>query len=117
MAIVNLWEYQWGVVETEFFGKFKKIFKKEDIKTTATESTKQKESPVRRYTRFIGDGPVFDALRYGADKFNQMVEAGAIRLSRAKAFIGVLKSIEVEQVSDDVKLAEISQTIGGIINS
>lgn len=98
-----------------FFEKLKNIFKKKDamenILVTAT------DLPVKRSAQFVGDGPVFDALRYGADKIDRMVETGAIKPSRADAFIDMLKAIEAEQASDDVKLIEISQTIGGIINS
>ncbi|MCQ2052513.1 MAG: hypothetical protein MJZ03_01015 [archaeon] len=102
-----------------FLEKLKKIFKKkgatEDVPVTG--SPKQEGLPVKRSAQFVGVGMVYDALRYGADKIDRMVEDGTIKPGRADAFIGMLKAIETEQASDDVKLIEISQTIGGIINS
>lgn len=110
-----------GKMGMGFLEKLKNIFKKkgaaEDAPVTMTGSVKQKDSPVKRSAQFVGDGAVYDALRYGADKIDRMVEDGTIKPGRADAFIGMLKAIEAEQASDGVKLIEISQTIGGIINS
>lgn len=95
--------------------KIKSLFKKKKEGESATEPTvkKSKGSAAKRAASFTGDGKVADALRFAADRIDDKVVAGMSE-KRADVFMDSLKAVEASDASEDVKLLDISQIIGGI---
>jgi hypothetical protein len=99
--------------------KIKGMFNKKDkgAKTDGAKKPKAKASASgNRAAQFKGTGKVGDALRFAATKVDAQVAAKKYGDKRADMFMAQLKGVEASDAADDVKIVQISQIIGGIIN-
>lgn len=99
-----------------FMDKLKALFKKKGD-SGAKDAAAPKKKASSRAAMFNGQGKVADALKYAAEKIDAKIAAGGFDDKRGDMFVAQLKDIEASDASEDVKLTQISQVIGGIINA
>ena len=99
--------------------KVKGLFKKKDKGANAEEAPQGKAAaaPKARADEFKGEGQVYKALKFAADKIDGKVAAGKIDDKRADMFMAQLKDIEGSQDPEDQKIIFIGQVIGGIASA
>ena len=103
-----------------FMDKLKNLFKKKSAPQQKCDCGCQgkKGASGKCYAdEFKGDGDVAKALCYAAAKVDDKIKAGKISESAANIYIARLKEIQASGDSDDSKIIQISQVIGGIINA
>ncbi|NLN72292.1 MAG: hypothetical protein GX137_05850 [Thermoplasmatales archaeon] len=93
--------------------KIKNAFKKKEKDDGKAEAAE----PVSRASNFKGEGKVPDALRVAAAKIDAQVAAGKYNDARGNALLEQLKGVEASSSSEEDKLVNISQIIGGILLS
>ncbi|MFA5452472.1 MAG: hypothetical protein WC248_02710 [Candidatus Methanomethylophilaceae archaeon] len=91
--------------------KIKGVFNKKD----KAPGVKKVKSVGGRAAQFNGSGKVAESLKFAAAKIDVQVAAKKYDDKRADMFMAQLKGVEASGATEDAKLVQISQIIGGII--
>lgn len=101
--------------------KLKNLFKKKEAHASGCscgcEGKKKGAAPKGYAAEFTGSDNVSKSLNCAASKIDAKLADGKLSESAAKIFYARLKDIQASGDSEESKLIQISQTIGGIINA
>ncbi len=99
--------------------KIKSLFKKKDAapKAKCNCGCEGKKKVGSYASQFSGTDAVSKALIHAAEKIDAKIESNQMSETAANIFMESLKGIQASADPEDVKLVQISQVIGGIINA